>query len=57
MCRDDYNAKMRAHLERQRQYDEAKKAYEAEREKHLREGLKSGKYTADDISEWDDIPF
>ena len=54
---DGYNAEMRAHLKRQRQYDEAKKAYEAEREKALREGLRSGRYTADDIAAWADIPF
>lgn len=52
-----YNAEIRAHLERARQHDEANEAYKKAREKALREGLASGKYTADDIAAWEDIPF
>jgi hypothetical protein len=54
-----YNAELRAHNERVKQFEAAKDAYERKREANLREALSSGKYTFEQIQAWklDDIPF
>jgi len=59
--RDDistYNAKARAYRQREKEYNDAMEAYKHKREQDLRNALKSGKFTKDDIvARTDDIPF
>ncbi len=55
---DVYNSDLRAHLARSKQYKSDMATYEQQREKALREALKSGKYTGEQIDlNMDDIPF
>ncbi|MEQ8673282.1 MAG: hypothetical protein RIC84_08705 [Aggregatilineales bacterium] len=55
---DNYNQDLRLYLARQKQYEAEKEAYTQKREKDLREALKSGKYTAEQIElSREDIPF